>query len=419
MASFRKRGKTWEYRIRYIDPITGNKREKTAGGFRTKGDAEYAASEAFVDVKDGVIKKTDNIRFADYIDIWWGNYKGTVKETSHRSRLTILGTLKRWFQELKLKNITLNLYQKKLNEEKENYSRNYLISINQVMQMIIKQAVREGYFRLNPIVDAKIPYFDEEEKIKFWEPSSIQKFTKNLRQDIAKKRTDRFKHIPYELERDLALYYCCMYGGLRPGEACALKIHDYYPITKEINIDKTLTSAASNQTLDSYRPFPPKTKNAYRTVPLPEIAYKQIENWLRLRNEYKLMNQQTFQESQFIFCKKTGQPLTPRDIRTRFNAQVKRYDVTKIPMHGLRHTYTALQIQAEIDLKSLQLLLGHADIKTTLNVYAHITAETKQNNINKLDQMLKGFESGAKVGQTPKSAKSDHHQPLDTNAQER
>lgn len=53
MATYRKRGKNWEYRIRYVDPITGLKAEKSKGGFRTKAEAEYAASEVFIDVKDG------------------------------------------------------------------------------------------------------------------------------------------------------------------------------------------------------------------------------------------------------------------------------------------------------------------------------------------------------------------------------
>lgn len=419
MATFRKRGKNWEYRVRYTDPITGKKKESSKGGFRTRADAEYAASQAFLDTKDGITKRNDNIRFADYVDIWWSTYKGQVKETSHRSRLSNIGVLKNWFQELQLKNLTLNLYQKNLNEHAHEYSKNYMASINQVAQMVIKKATAEGYFRFNPIAEAKIPYYESKEKINFWEPATILKFQSLVNEDIIKKRSREFRHIPYEKHRDLALYYCCMYGGLRPGEACALQLHDYYPITKEINIDKTLSSAASSQTLDTYRLYPPKTKNAYRTVPLPEIAYKQIENWIRLRKEYTLMNKQTFQESHYLFCKKTGQPLTPRDIRTRFNALLKKYELPKIGMHGLRHTYTSLQIQAGIDPKSLQLLLGHADIKTTLNVYAHLTKDKKKENIMQFDAMLKNLESGAKAGQDPKNTDSEDGKSLGINAQER
>lgn len=419
MATFRKRGKNWEYRVRYTDPITGKKKESSKGGFRTKADAEYAASQAFLDTKDGITKKNDNIRFSDYLDIWWSTYKGSIKETSLRSRLSSIGVLKKCFQELQLKDLTLSLYQKTLNEQAENYSKNYLISINQIAQMVMKKATREGYFRFNPIADAKIPYYETREKFNFWEPVIIHQFQKLSHEDIEKKRKPEFRHVAYEKQRDLALYYCCMYGGLRPGEACALQIHDYYPITKEINIDKTLSSPAVNQTLDTYRLYPPKTKNAYRTVPLPEIAYKQIENWIRLRNEYKLLKRQTFQESQFLFCKKTGQPLTPRDIRIRFNALLKKYDLPKIGMHGLRHTYTSLQIQAGIDPKSLQLLLGHADIKTTLNVYAHLTKDKKQENIKRFDKMLKNLESGAKAGQYQNPAESQSDKTLDTKVHER
>ena len=70
-----------------------------------------------------------------------------------------------------------NLYQKKLNELSKRYKRNSLLAINQIAQMIAKQAVKDGYFKVNPISDIKIPYYeDSEENKKFWEPVDIQKF---------------------------------------------------------------------------------------------------------------------------------------------------------------------------------------------------------------------------------------------------
>lgn len=413
MASFRKRGKKWEYRIRYLDPLTGNKTEISKGGFKTKAEAAYAAANAHIDVKDGVIVKNDNILFKNYMDVWWETYKGSVKETSLRGRWSAVLVAKKTFQNLKLKDLTYNLYQVKLNDLAKIYSKSYLTNVNQVVQMMCRHAVRNGYFKTNPIADAKLPRYDEVEEMEFWEPAIVVKFTEVALMDINKKRKKSSARVTYEKQRDLALYYCCLYGGLRPGEACALSLTDFYPITHEIDINKTYTSPRGNQTLNSYKIYPPKTKNAYRTIPLPEIAYKQIENWIRLREEYKVLCSNTFQESHALFCKKDGSRLTPRDISTRFRAFQKRYDFPKLKMHGLRHTYTSLQIQAGIDPKSLQQLLGHASVKTTLNVYAHITNEKKKENISNFDNLIKNLSSGAKVGQAPKSQDSATAKSLD------
>lgn len=129
------------------------------------------------------------------------------------------------------------------------------------------------------------------------------------------------------------------------------------------------------------------------------IIVRQLEKWIKLRQEYATYFSNVFQESQYLFCKKTGEPLTTRDLRTKFKVIVNKAELPKISPHGLRHTYTALQIQAGIDPKSLQLLLGHADIKTTLNIYAHLTNDKKRETIVRFDEMLKNFDSGAKVGQ--------------------
>lgn len=404
MATFRKRGKKWEYRIRYVDPITGKKAEHSKGGFDTKPEAEYAAAEAYIDVKDGGVARNPNILFKDYADSWFDTYKGSVKETSIRSRETFLKALKSTFKQMRLKNLTHKLYQKKINELSGRYSRNSLITINQIAQMIARQAVKDGYFKANPIADIKIPHYkNEEEKIEFWEIVDIQKFRDYCSADIAKKRKKSSYYITLEKERDLALFYLLMYGGFRIGEVCALNINDYYPLTREINISKTLGSPAVNQTKNSYKIFPPKTKSAYRTIPLPEIAYKQLENWIKLRKEYAALFPLVFQESQYLFCKKDGSPITPRDARTKFNVIINKANLTKINLHGLRHTYTALQIQAGTDTKSLQLLLGHANVKTTLDIYAHITGDKRRETIAQFDQMLKNLDGGAKAGQPEKN----------------
>lgn len=408
MATFRKRGKKWEYRIRYVDPITGQKAEHSKGGFGTKNEAEYAAAEAYIDVKDGTVSKNPNILFRDYADSWFEDYKRSVKETSLRSRQTYLNALKNTFGQLRLKELTYKLYQKKLNELSERYKRNSLITLNQVAQMIAKQAVKDGYFKANPIADIKIPHYDDsDEKIEFWEAVDIQKFRDYCQHSISKKRRKSSYYITLEKQRDLALFYLLMYGGLRIGEACALYLNDYYPLTKEVNISKTLGSSASNQLKNSYKIFPPKSKSAYRTNPLPEIAYKQLENWIKLRNEYVGLFPLVFQESHFLFCKKDGSPMTPRDVREKFKVIIKNARLTKITLHGLRHTYTALQIQAGTDPKSLQMLLGHSNVKTTLDIYAHITGDKRRETISQFDKMLKQLDSGAKAGQDENQQKTN------------
>lgn len=409
MASFRKRGKNWEYRIRYVDPITGKKRERSDGGYLTKAEAEYAASEAYINLKDGNQKTLNkNIYFKDYADTWFENYKSLVKETSLRSRKAYLNTIKKTFDQLRMKNLDSKIYQKEMNKLSDQYKKNTLIAIHQIMKMITDAAVEDGYFKESPIKNFKFPRYEQsDEKIEFWEFSSVMRFQQYCLDDIAKTRKKESRYITLEKQRDLAMYYLMVYGGMRIGEVCALSVNDYFPLTKEISISKTLGSPESNQLKSTWKVYPPKTKNAYRTIPLPEIAYKQVEQWIKLRKEYTILFSSFFHESQFLFCKKDGTPLTTRDLRTKFDVIVKKANLPKISPHGLRHTFTALQIQAGTDPKTLQMFLGHADIKTTLNIYAHLTEEKRKETATRFDQMLKNLEGGAKVGQSSKRRITD------------
>ncbi|WP_412547047.1 tyrosine-type recombinase/integrase [Peribacillus simplex] len=56
---------------------------------------------------------------------------------------------------------------------------------------------------------------------------------------------------------------------------------------------------------------------------------------------------------------------------------LKKAGVPKITPHGLRHTHTALLLENEETVPGIQLRVGHASIKATLNVYAHISKEIK------------------------------------------
>lgn len=60
MASFRKRGSTWEYRIRFTDPQTGKRKEKVKGGFKTKKEAQVIAGQIEQEIylgKNPILKK--------------------------------------------------------------------------------------------------------------------------------------------------------------------------------------------------------------------------------------------------------------------------------------------------------------------------------------------------------------------------
>ncbi|QOS90249.1 tyrosine-type recombinase/integrase [Peribacillus sp. JNUCC41] len=373
MASFRKRNDKWEYRIKYIDPVSGKKREKSKGNFRTKKEAQIAASEVELNIDNDFFEKNDSITVEEYLDIWFNIYKHTIKESSWKSRQDSIKAIKKRIGKIQIKKINLSFYQNFINQMGEHYARNTLIAIHQVFSMMMKQAVRDQYFKVNPIVEAKLPrekYTEtEKEDIEYWEKEDLNLFLNCLRDK--------------NQEKELTLFLLLAFSGLRIGEAICLKWDDIDFESATLNVNKTLFQKKGLR--NEYVLTEPKSQSSKRKVPIPPQVIKQLKSWRHHQNQLKMKNRSDYTDLNFIFSDKTGHPTPARNFGYKLNTYAKKAGVSKITPHGLRHTYTALLIEAEIDVKEIQLRLGHASIKTTLDVYAHISKDKQIKSIKQFN----------------------------------
>lgn len=67
---------------------------------------------------------------------------------------------------------------------------------------------------------------------------------------------------------------------------------------------------------------------------------------------------------------------------------LNKYKLSKITTHGLRHTHCSLLFEAGASLKEVQDRLGHSDVKTTMNIYAHFTKQAKEEAILKFTDYM-------------------------------
>lgn len=69
-------------------------------------------------------------------------------------------------------------------------------------------------------------------------------------------------------------------------------------------------------------------------------------------------------------------------MQLKFDKMITECNLEKANFHTLRHTFATRCVEAEVDIKTLSELLGHADVKTTLNRYVHSSFELKQKVLN-------------------------------------
>lgn len=93
---------------------------------------------------------------------------------------------------------------------------------------------------------------------------------------------------------------------------------------------------------------------------------------------------------------KKGQPLTPDAVRKALERATKATKLRKrLTMHGLRHAFATHLLEAGTDIRLIQVLMGHASIRTTAR-YTHVSAKTIASTKSPLD--LLGTQKGEVLG---------------------
>lgn len=62
-----------------------------------------------------------------------------------------------------------------------------------------------------------------------------------------------------------------------------------------------------------------------------------------------------------------------------------------ITPHSFRHTHTSLLIEAGAGVKEIKKRLGHSDINTTMNIYAHMMKNVEEETSKRFSQLTKGI----------------------------
>ena len=144
-----------------------------------------------------------------------------------------------------------------------------------------------------------------------------------------------------------------LHTGLRMGELIGLWWEDVDMKEKSIHIKRNAPTMKREVTT-------PKRKSSIRTVPLDETALGIIKEL----SEDKC--------GDFVFHTKTGMMLNRGDVDRALKQMVRRSGLEKKPtLHDLRHTYASELIRNGVDMKTVSVILGHADISTTMNIYVH------------------------------------------------
>lgn len=160
--------------------------------------------------------------------------------------------------------------------------------------------------------------------------------------------------------------------GLRVSELYGLTKADVDMTQKCIHVRRQLCRTAE-------RPYfitPPKTESGRRTVPMTDTVYEAFRSVIAKRGKPKV-EMIVDGVSGFLFLDKMDKPKVAMHLENYMRSALKYYrenygnNLPSVTPHVLRHTFCTNAQQADLDVKSLQYIMGHSNVSVTLDVYTH------------------------------------------------
>jgi len=317
----------------------------------------------------------NNETFGEFFDWWIENIKiPKIKPQTKENTLNRYKRIKKYsickikLKDLKIKNIQ-DFYNKLSNEDiKYSTIKRIESLINQAFKYAYNQRYIEREFKGAYTIKKEKEV--KEQKIKVYsieEQKKLEKIIKGNKHEM--------------------LYITLLYTGIRLGEALALKWEDINFEEEYININKTTVYIREN---NIYKTIigTPKTKASIRKVNMPTNLVKKIKEYKKEQNKIIVRLGNKFERNNIVFCDYKGNYIVPNSLRKSLRELLKNTEIEYKGIHVFRHTYATRLFEKGAEPKTVQTLLGHETINTTLNIYTHVMPEKRKETVELLNDLI-------------------------------
>ena len=357
---------TW-YFVVDTTPVGAARRMQTRRrGFATRRAAQSALTKTLRELGEQTYVAPQRLRLDDFLQLTWlPAIRSTVRPSTYDSyarnvRIHVAPKLIAGVAIQQIQAPMLNaLYADLLaGDHRRALSARSVAYIHTILHRAFRDAVRWNLLVRNPCDLADPPRARPAEQIRqrTWTSSEVARFLRLT-----------------AISRYCPLWRLIATTGMRRGEALGLCWDDVDLTAGRLSVNRTLVQShdyASGDTGMSWGT--PKTARGRRSISLDPDTVAALRAHRSAQLAERLRAGDTYASGDLVFCTSGGEPLHPKVASNLFRKAVVHHGLPTLSIHGLRHTWATLALQAGVHPKIVQERLGHSTIAITLDIYSHV-----------------------------------------------
>lgn len=334
------------------------------------------------DIEDGLIPEGGGLSVIQLVEKYINQREG-VRQNTRIGYQFVFNIIKNEnFGNMRIDNVRTSDAKAWLKKLQEEDGRGYstICSIRGVIRPAFQMALEDDLLRKNP--------FD-------FELQNVVNNTSKKRESLTPEQENTFLDF---IKSDAvgSKYYDAIYillnTGMRISEFCGLLVSDIDFENKTLKVERQLLRTHNIK----YILEDTKTESGRRVLPLTDEVLACFRRILKNRNAPKV-EPMIDGKSGFLFFDRNKKPLVALHwegyvsrLREKFYASLGEdmKDMPIITPHVFRHTYCTKMVREGIHPKTLQYLLGHSDVKISLNVYTHYKLEDAERDLASIHQKI-------------------------------
>ena len=373
-GSIRKR-KDGKYLVTFPTGLykENGKREYVYQYFETQAEAAEGLRQLQSEKAMGVCRSKAAVKTGDWVNTWIEKHKAPKLApstlTSYRNNFRV--HIEPYVGTVPLRELTTYHIQKMLDRMEGSLS--LFVKVYNVIHGALEKAVELGMIPRNPCKGVAFPE-DDKGDMRVLTQEEQQRFISAL---------------DGEYYRVMLLTY--LYTGMRMGEGIPLQWKDIDLERRTIRVNKKAivrhdfeAHSAKQEVQDKC-----KTKSSRRTIVITSgLASILAEHKEVMRHRAEQLGEE-WSEDSLVFRNSRGNMVYSRNLQEVLYRILGKAGIEGATMHTLRHTYATRCFEAGVDIKAISEQLGHANVKTTYNIYVHLLEDTKAKEIDKLSEIDK------------------------------